>query len=120
MRMLAEAFQVLGAENGDILEHLTDALGRPAVDLPVYHIIKVVVLEPVAAEALGGGADGPAVQAVLVPPVDIESILAGTSHILLVFFKFSFGHHFAAICIANDTIWKMIRKGMGDYAWYSR
>jgi hypothetical protein len=104
MGMLAETFQVLGAKDGDILKHLANALASPAVDLPVNNIVEEVLFKPVAAEALGGGSNGPAVLAITIPPVDVESILSSSSDILLVLFKLSLRHHLTTICIANNPI----------------
>ena len=88
---------------GDVVEHLARALGRPAVNLPLLHIVKEVVLESVPAETLGARTDRPAVLPIRIPPADIEPVLPGLPDIVLKLLKLLLAHHLAIVRIPHDT-----------------
>jgi hypothetical protein len=88
---------------GDVVEHLAGALGGPAVNLPLLHIVEEVVLESVPAETLGARADSPAVLSIRIPPADIESVLSGLPDIVLKLLELLLAHHLAVVRIPHDT-----------------
>lgn len=88
---------------GDVVEHLARALGGPAVNLPLLHIVEEVILESVPTEALGARTDRPAVLSIRIPPADIEPVLPGFPDIILELLELLFAHHLAVVRIPHDT-----------------
>jgi hypothetical protein len=74
-----------------------------AVHFTRLNVVREVILETMAAETLGSGADRLAVLASLhVPPVHVESIFAGFPYFCLVGIEFCFTHHLATIGVSHN------------------
>ena len=90
--------------NRNVCEHFAFASIIFAVNLLRFHIVKIMLFEPMSAEALRCGADGFAILAVGIPPMHIQSISSRFSHFCFVCFEFLFGHHLSTIVHANNII----------------
>ena len=76
-----------------------------AIDLLICNIVKVVLLEAMAAEALTSRSDSFAISSCLhVAPIDIQPVGTLLSDLDFVPLKLGFTHHLAAVIDANDLL----------------
>lgn len=99
--VFAQAFQVLGTEDGDVLKHLANALGRPAVDLALFNVVEEVVLVPVPAETRRLWAYCPTVRPFRVPPLHVQSVLPRIPDVLLELLELLLTHHLPPVRVPH-------------------